>query len=404
MTNLHVESEIASLRKVLLHKPGDELLNMTPSEAGEFLFDDIPYLSRARKEHDAFARLLKNNGVEVVYLIDLMAEVLQQNPEIVSAFLKRWMEEGHIHTAYWQQRLSDYLLADKDYRHLVAKTMSGVSLKEIGGPQAGSLEDMTADLAEMVVAPMPNLYFTRDPGAIIAGGLSLSTMHFPTRQRESIYLDYIHQYHPLFAAAPLWYQNHEAFSIEGGDILVLSAQTVAVGLSQRSEPDAVEHLAFRLLSSDKTAVKTVLAFTLPKVRAFMHLDTVMTQVDTDKFTIHAKVLDGLRCFALTLQAGRIRIEEQSGSLDRILAGYLGLEAVDLIVCGGDDDIAAQREQWNDGANTLALAPGRIVTYQRNEVTNRLLRRHGIEVLEIDSGELSRGRGGPHCMSMPLIRE
>jgi arginine deiminase len=282
--------------------------------------------------------------------------------------------------------------------------MEGITLKEVGGPQAGSLEDLTADPDELVVAPMPNLYFTRDPAFVVGSCVGVNTMHYATRKRETIYLDYIQHYHPAFSGSHRCYDRNEGYSLEGGDVLVLSDQVIAVGLSQRTEPDAIEHLAVSLFNDKSNRVSTILAFQLPKERAFMHLDTVLTQVDYDKFTIHARALHEMRCFEITPDKNGVHISELHDSLAAILEHYLKLTAVDLIVCGGDDGIAAQREQWNDGSNTLCLAPGKIVTYRRNEVTNAILRQKGIEVLEIDSGELSRGRGGPHCMSMPLIRE
>jgi arginine deiminase len=404
MNNLHIQSEIAPLKKVLLHCPGKELLNITPQDAGELLFDDIPYLKEAQSEHNAFAALLRANNVEVVYLKELMAQLLDDHPSLKPGFIKQWLQEGNIHTTYWQNRLTEYLNQLPNNLALVEKSMEGITLKEVGGPQAGSLEDLTADPDELVVAPMPNLYFTRDPAFVVGSCVGVNTMHYATRKRETIYLDYIQHYHPAFSGSHRCYDRNEGYSLEGGDVLVLSDQVIAVGLSQRTEPDAIEHLAVSLFNDKSNRVSTILAFQLPKERAFMHLDTVLTQVDYDKFTIHARALHEMRCFEITPDKNGVHISELHDSLAAILEHYLKLTAVDLIVCGGDDGIAAQREQWNDGSNTLCLAPGKIVTYRRNEVTNAILRQKGIEVLEIDSGELSRGRGGPHCMSMPLIRE
>ena len=404
MKGVKITSETGRLRRVLLHRPGGELLNMTPADAASLLFDDIPYLKDAQKEHDAFAALLRANGVQVVYLEDLMTDVLRANPDMVDTFIYQWLREGDVHTSRWQNRLHDYLRSSFSGKELVLKTMEGVTLREVGGPQKGTLADMTAAADELVVAPMPNLYFTRDPAAVIGRQVCVNAMHFPTRRRETIYMDYITRFHPDFSGVGRCYDRDSQFSLEGGDILVLSDRLVAVGLSQRTSADGIEQLAASLFGQPDGTIATVLAITLPKQRAFMHLDTVLTQLDVGKFAIHAQALQGLKAYALTPGHGQVRIKELSGRLDTILAGQLGLDHVELIVCGGGDEIAAQREQWNDASNALCVAPGKVVVYQRNEVTNQLLRQHGLQVLEIPSSELSRGRGGPRCMSMPLIRD
>lgn len=407
MQGIHVTSEINPLKKVLLHRPGKELLMLTPDRLGELLFDDIPYLEEAQKEHDAFANILRDNGVEVVYLEDLMTEVFQRRPELVDRFLDQWLLEGEIRTRKWRRKIHDYLLDNFQGKDLVLKTMEGITLQEMDNIQEYSLQDRIAPPDDLVVPPMPNLYFQRDPFASIGDGVSINHMHFYTRQRETIYAEYIFLYHPDFVDVPRYYNRRLPDSIEGGDILNLSPSVIAVGISQRTRPDAIEKLANMLFHDPECTVRTVLAFRIPERRAFMHLDTVFTAVDKDKYTIHPQILGTLQVFEITPDTGdsdEPRIREMDDTLEHILEKYTEVEHVTLIPCGGGDPIAAAREQWNDGSNTLCISPGKIITYSRNTATNKALREAGLEVLEMPSAELSRGRGGPRCMSMPLIRE
>ena len=406
MNGICVKSEIAPLKKVLLHRPGEELLKLTPKRLAELLFDDIPFLRVAQREHDAFADILRRNGVEVVYLEDLMAEVLARHPELVRPFLYQWLTEGNIRTGKWQDKLCDYLLENYSGKALVKKTMEGITLKEMGGASAYSLQDRIAPADDLIVDPMPNLYFARDPFASVGTGVFLNRMRFPTRRRETIYAEYVFNYHPDYSSVRRYCKRDDHASIEGGDVLNLTADTIAIGISERTSPDGIENAARRLFSDQDATVRTVLAFDIPATRAFMHLDTVFTQIDTDKYIVHPAIIGPLTVYEITPGAkdpADLHIERVDAPLERILEKYTHTECVKLIYCGGDDMIAAAREQWNDGSNTLAIAPGKVVVYERNDVTNPILRDNGIEILEMPSAELSRGRGGPRCMSMPLIR-
>lgn len=257
----------------------------------------------------------------------------------------------------------------------------------------------------MIVAPMPNLYFTRDPFASVGDGVVLNRMYSVTRNRETIYASYIFNYHPEYKGkVEMLYDRKNDFHTEGGDVLNLNDKVLAVGISQRTEPDAIELLARNIFFKSNCKIETILAFDIPVSRAFMHLDTVFTQIDVDKFTVHPNILGPLKVFEITKGSDDIKITPLTDELDHILAKYLGLPKVELILCGGGDKIVAEREQWNDGSNTLCIRPGTIVVYERNDVTNAVLRKKGLNVLEMPSAELSRGRGGPRCMSMPLVRE
>ena len=404
MAGLNVKSEIKPLKKVLLHRPGRELLNLTPNTLEELLFDDIPFLKVAQEEHDAFAQILRDNGVEVVYLEKLMAEVLDQKPELREKFLKQWIEEAGIRTDRYQKIIFDYMQENyPDNLDLVMKTMEGINLTELHTDKSNSLVDLVSESSKMVVAPMPNLYFTRDNFAMIGNGVSINRMYSVTRTRETIYGEYIFKYHPDFKDVPQYYSRYNTFHIEGGDILNINDHVLAVGISQRTEPDAIDALAHNIFNDETSPIDTILAFNIPNNRAMMHLDTVFTQIDTDKFTIHPGIMGPLTVFEITPEGDGIKVKEMTGKLEDILEKYVGVP-VELIPCGGGDRIAAEREQWNDGSNTLCIAPGTVVVYERNDVTNKVLEEKGIKLVVIPSAELSRGRGGPRCMSMPIWRE
>ena len=408
MKGICVRSEINPLKKVLLHRPGRELLNLTPDTLGELLFDDIPFLRVAQEEHDAFAQILRDNGTEVVYLEDLMTDVLSLNPKLVEPFLRQWLFEGNIKTKRWQDECLKYLTQNYKGKALVEKTMEGITLKEMGdAARAYSLQDLVAPPDDLVVHPMPNLYFTRDPFASVGTGVFLHKMYSVTRCRETIYADYIFKYHPDFEGLVTRYYDRDLHAnIEGGDVLNLTEDTLAIGISQRTSPDAIEAAARNLFTDPEAKIRTVLAFDIPKSRAFMHLDTVFTQIDVNKYTVHPAILGPLTVYEITPgkdDPADLHIKRVDSDLKHILETYTHVDDVQLIYCGGDDLIAAAREQWNDGSNTLCIAPGKIVVYQRNDVSNAILRDAGLTVLEMPSAELSRGRGGPRCMSMPLIR-
>ena len=411
MNGIHVTSEIGKLKKVCLHRPGDELLNLPPDELERLLFDDVPYLEVAQQEHDRFAEILREQGVEVLYLEKLVAEAFAANPGARDEFLDQYLAEAGIHGQKMPAIVREYLNTFTDDLEFVKKTMAGVAKSEIDMPLASSatLDDLVSDhsdkQSDLIIDPMPNLYFTRDPGACVGEGINIHRMHTPARKRESLLLKYMFLYNRDFAAQDnkMWYDLSDSYSIEGGDVLVLSKDIVAIGLSERTTVSGAETFARNLLQNSD--FKKVLAFDIPETRAFMHLDTVFTMVDYDKFTIHPEIEGPLSVYEMTLdEHGELRFGAIKEELKDILALELKLPAVDLIRCGGGDLMAAQREQWNDGSNTLCIAPGRVITYERNYVTNDLLAKHGLDVLTVPSAELSRGRGGPRCMSCPVNRD
>ena len=401
-----VKSEIGALKRVLLHRPGKELDHLVPEELERLLFDDIPYLTLAQQEHDTFTAILRVQGAEVVYLEDLMAETLRAEPDLREVFIRRFLLEGGPFARNHEEELFEMLASIKDERELVLKTMSGVTTEEmLDVLRAGPLTNLTRGRRQFVLDPIPNLYFTRDPFASIGNGVSIHRMYSVTRCRETIYGDFIMRFHPEYSGkVPFYYDRSDPFHIEGGDILNLREDLLAIGLSQRTSPEGIELLARNLFRDENCAVRRILVLDIPNMRAFMHLDTVFTQVDRDKFTIHPDILNSLRIYELCCSGEEMRANELGAPLEDVLRDALGLENVTLIRCGGKDNIASAREQWNDGSNTLCVAPGKIVVYNRNYVTNEILRSHGLEVFEMPSSELARGRGGPRCMSMPLFRD
>ena len=404
---IQVKSEIGKLKKVMLHRPGKELEHLVPGDLERLLFDDIPYLKAAQNEHDLFAGILREQGVEVTYLEDLTAEVLKDNAELKEQFVRQFIEEGDVNDARVKENLAAFLMEIPDEKELVMKLMSGVRDEELNIRTKGPLASLLNTESQFLLDPIPNLYFTRDPFATIGNGVSLNCMYSRTRRRETIFGEYILKYHTEFAGqTPFYYDRKQPYSIEGGDILNISNKVLAVGISQRTTPEAIELLAQSIFADENTEIETILAMDIPAMRAYMHLDTVFTQVDYDKFTIHPGILRTLRVFELKKgeNVGELKVTEKAQTLKNILKESLEVDNVTLIQCGGKDMIVSEREQWNDGSNTLCIEPGKVVVYDRNYVTNQILRDNGIEVLEMPSSELSRGRGGPRCMSMPLIRE
>lgn len=395
-------SEIGKLNKVLLHRIGDEIEGLVPDNFERLLFDDIPYLKVAQQEHDKFADVLRENDVEVIYYVDETVKALRDR-KVRERFVREFVSESDIHSDAVKEALEEYLMS-MSVKDMVEKTISGVKKSELS-VKSTSLADYISSGYPYYTDPMPNLYFTRDQGACVGDGVSIHRMSTAARRREALLLKYMFRYDSSFApeGTNIWYDYDQAYSMEGGDVLVLSDEIVAIGLSQRTTVAGIEQFARNILN--KSSFRKILVFDIPKCRAFMHLDTVFTMVDFDKFTIHPEIEGPLQLFEITLdREGNAHFSSIQDELANILKNELGLPAVDLIRCGGDDAQAAQREQWNDGSNTLAIAPGVVVTYERNYVTNDLLDKKGIKVLTIPSSELSRGRGGPRCMSCPVNRD
>lgn len=401
---LSVYSEIGRLKSVLLHRPGRELERLTPAYLEEMLFDDIPWLKRIQYEHDQFAALLMGQGTEVIYFTDLLTDILEKE-EVKKEIIDAVMAQSRISSSYLIEEIKEYL-ENQGPSALAEILIAGFSIADLPGKQKRTrLSDYIEEAFPFYISPLINLYFTRDPGAVIGERLSVNSMNREARRRESLILDFVYRHHENFSNcsySPL-YNHDERASIEGGDILVLNKDTIAVGCSVRTSTDAIERLAERLFA-EEGGFREVLVIQIPFTRAYMHLDTVFTMVDFDKFTIFPGIEKSLKVFSLAPGDRRTLKIDVKKSLKDALKNSLHIPGVNLIPSGGGDLVTAAREQWNDSTNTLAVAPGVVVTYERNAVSNRTLRENGIEVLEIEGSELVRGRGGPRCMSMPLNRE
>ncbi|WKC84783.1 arginine deiminase [Borrelia sp. CA_690] len=400
---INIFSEIGRLKKVLLHRPGEELENLTPFIMKKFLFDDIPYLKVAREEHEFFVNTLKNNSIEIEYLEDLVSEVLASSVAIKNKFISQFILEAEIKTDSTVNILKDYF-SNLPIENMVSKMISGVTREEFEN-YASSLDDLVNGENLFIIDPMPNVLFTRDPFASIGNGITINKMHTKVRRRETVFAEYIFKYHPIYKEnVPIWFNRWEETSLEGGDEFVLNKDLLVIGISERTEANSVEKLAVSLFKN-KTSFNTILAFKIPKNRAYMHLDTVFTQIDYSLFTSFTSDDMYFSIYVLTYNSGsgKVNIKKEKAKLRDVLSFYLGRK-IDIIKCAGGDLIHGAREQWNDGANILTIAPGEVVAYSRNHVTNRLFEENGIKVHRIPSSELSRGRGGPRCMSMPLVRE
>ena len=403
MEKIQVNSEIGRLKTVLLHEPGEELHNLTPNRLDDLLFDDIPWLPLAQKEHRKFAKTFIDNGVKVVYLVDLVVETLDTDPQVKKSFIQQFIKEANINSVTLSEVLCEYLSKIDDTREMVLKTIAGIKKTDLPDYKKRTLRDVIEE-HQFATEPMPNLYFQRDPFASLGTGICLNNMFSVTRSRETIYAEYIFTYHPEYKKTNLLYNRKMVKSIEGGDIMVLNKKTFIVGASQRTTPVAIEQLAKSVFFTNKTTFENIIVLSIPKARTFMHLDTIFTQVDVNKFTIHKECYDSLEIVEVHKgKDDKLVVEQFDGTLKEILEKYLDQEVI-LIPCGGNDSVSAAREQWSDGSNTIAIAPGKVIAYERNDITNKILRDNGIEVFEIPSSELSRGRGGPRCMCMPLERE
>ena len=403
---IHVYSEIGKLKTVMLHRPGKELENLAPDILHRMLIDDIPYLKIAQEEHDAFAHVLRQQGIKVLYLEDLLAESLTDE-KVRRAFLDQLLDESSIKKQDPLHQLLLNYLQELPTKEMVKTVIAGIRKSAIHN-STPSLADLAEDPDyPFYLDPMPNVYFTRDQQAAIGSGMTINRMTFRARRRESLFMETILKNHPDFknATIPVWRDRYHHGRLEVGDELVLNNHVLAVGISQRTSATAITDLAHNLFGH--SSYDTILAIKIPHNHAMMHLDTVFTMINYDQFTVHPFILDKAgKIDIYVLQPddhNGVKITEKN-DLVQVLKENLHLSELDLIPTGGGDPIAAPREQWNDGSNTLAIAPGEVVTYDRNYVSNDLLRKHGIIVHEIRSSELSRGRGGPRCMSCPLIRE
>ncbi|WP_109527946.1 MULTISPECIES: arginine deiminase [Nocardia] len=405
-TKLGVTSEVGALRAVLLHRPGDELRRLTPRNNDQLLFDGIPWVERAQQEHDTFANVLRDRGVEVLLLADLLAETLAVSGAARIQGISAGVDARRLGHALADE-LAAYLRG-VPAAELADILMAGMTFDELPfGPTTASLVRRMHHGADFVIDPLPNLLFTRDSSFWVGPRVAITSLALPARMRETSLTDLIYAFHPRFLGVRRAYESHTA-PIEGGDVLLLASGVLAVGVGERTSPAGAEALA-RSLFDDELA-HTVLVVPIAQNRATMHLDTVCTMVDTDAVVMYPAVRDSLRAFTIRRENSYGGRGGGDGVSMRGPDPFLpaAAEAMGIgklrVIDTGLDGVTAEREQWDDGNNTLALAPGVVVAYERNEMTNARLMDAGIEVLPIPGSELGSGRGGPRCLSCPLARD
>jgi len=400
-----INSEIGPLKKVMLHRPGKEVDRLTLTNRGSFLFDDLLWLEEAQREHDYFAMTLEACGSSVIYLEDCLNDILNSQ-DIREQLIKELITEIPA-----EPTLRDCLIAilgEIEVVDLREIFFSGLTKSEFGD-FAGYYKSLTLSSMEkddFLIHPLPNLYFQRDPYVVIGNKIVIGNMNFRARKRESLLGQYVFENHRDFSDLKIIFGNSRddllCGSLEGGDILVLSDDVLAIGISQRTSAGAVQALGSKL--SKAGACKKIIAISLPKTRSAMHLDTVLTMIDENSFAIYKDICHLMNIWELDYAPnGKVEKLLQQDNLKKCLMDNLNLEEINFYETGGANPIQAERDQWNDGANVFAVAPGKIITYERNVETNKILTNAGIEVLKIRGSELGRGRGGPRCMTFPIAR-
>ncbi|RWO73702.1 MAG: arginine deiminase [Mesorhizobium sp.] len=403
MTNLGVHSEVGKLREVLVHRPGFSLRRLTPENCKDLLFEDILWVERAQEEHDAFVDVLHRHGVTVHALGKMLSETM----EIPEA--RRWLLDRRIHPTIVGLDFIDDLrswLDERTANELANCLVGGLARADLGFTSSG-LTCRTSRSEDFVLQPLPNQLFTRDSSSWIYGNVSINSMYSPARQPEADNVEAVYRFHPRFRNVNFSYLSlgraDGNYNLEGGDVMPIGGGAVLIGMGERTTPQAVEALAQKLFKDGN--ITSVIATLMPRDRRFMHLDTIFTFCDRDLVTVFPPVVERMRTFTLRpgKLGGKVDVIEETEPFLTVVAKALGFKALRAVATGGDSDDAV-REQWTDANNVIAIEPGVVIAYNRNVLTNKQLKRAGVEVITVEDGELSRGRGGGHCMTCPLVRD
>ncbi len=400
---IRVYSEIGKLKKVLVHRPGDELKYVTPQRIDELLMSAIIELEQAQIEHDAFTQILKDNDVEVVELADLVSETYDNaSDEAKNLFINNWLDESEPKISSEDRKdVESYIRSLTPTRKMIDKMMAGILYSEINKKSLVT-KDKTIDL---IVDPMPNIYFTRDPFATVGNGITLHHMKYPTRQRETVFAQFIFDNHKDYVNTPKFYERTEKATAEGGDVFIYSKDVLAIGVSERTTMETIEKIANNIMNDSDCEFKKILAINVPVMGNLMHLDTWLTMLDKNKFLYSGNINSALKVWEIDLTADKFVAVESERPLADVLADVVG-EKVVMIPIGGENasQMDIDIETHFDGTNYLVIAPGVVVGYDRNRKTAQALRDAGITVLDFNGNQLSLGMGSSRCMSMPLIRE
>ncbi len=413
MKGINVYSEIGKLRKVLVHRPGDELKYVTPQRIDELLMSAIIEVEQAQKEHDDFTNILRKEGVEVVELADLSAEMYKKlKPDLKDKFIDQWLDEAPLKDKTLRNKVKSYLNSiskeKNGIRKMIDKMMAGILFEEIGmkSQKSGS------KVKDLVVDPMPNIYFTRDPFASVGNGVTLHKMKYKTRQRETIFAQWIFKYHPDYAGTPLYYDRKYKNTVEGGDIFIYSKDVLAIGVSERTGMDAIKQIAYNIIKNKECKFKKILCINVPPMGNLMHLDTWLTMLNKSTFLYSGNIFGVLKIWEIDLTKFKnvkkpddIKPIVKNDKLENVLSKVVGKKAT-MVPVGGKNALQMDIdiETHFDGTNYLAIRPGVVVGYHRNRKTEKALTDAGVKVLSFNGNQLSLGMGSARCMSMPLWRD